>query len=131
MHINTQDVLEKIESYRGTKTCSQAVLVAFCEVAGLPTENLDKIALGLTGGIGGTFDEGTCGALTGAIISLGFLCNNEEDIMTISEKLFYDFKGKYSTVNCGPLSNHGNDKLVCVDNCLFVAEAMCKYLNQK
>lgn len=131
MHINTQEVLKKIEDYRGVKTCSQAVLVAFCEVAGLPTENLDKIALGLTGGIGGTFDEGTCGALTGAIITLGFLCDDENRIIPLSQKIFNEFKEKYGTVNCGPLSNNGNDKLICIDNCLFVAEVMCKYLNQE
>ena len=38
---------------------------------------LCALASGFSGGIGGTFDEGTCGALTGALIALGFLEDDE------------------------------------------------------
>lgn len=131
MYINTQEVLKKIECYRGVKTCSQAILTAFCEVAGLPTDNLDKIAVGFTGGIGVTFDEGTCGAVTSVVLALGFICEDETQITIISNELFTKFKEKYGTVNCGPLSENGTNKLKCIDVCLFAAETACNCLNNE
>ena len=130
MQIDTQEVLKKIEMYRGVKTCSQAILTAFCEVAGLPTDNLDKISVGFTGGIGVTFDEGTCGAVTSVVLALGFVCDDETQITLISNKVFNEFKEKYGTVNCGPLSDHGSNKLQCINVCLFAAETACNCLNR-
>ncbi len=53
--------------------------MGLCEVANHPMSQarLCALASGFSGGIGGTFDEGTCGALTGALIALGFLEDDE------------------------------------------------------
>ena len=46
--------------------------MGLCEVSNQPMSQarLCALASGFSGGIGGTFDEGTCGALTGALIAL-------------------------------------------------------------
>lgn len=131
MHLDTELVLKKIEEYRHERTCSQAVLKSFCEVAGLPTENVDKVAVGFTGGIGGTFDEGSCGALTGAVLALGYLSEDESQALMASHRLFNEFKKQYGSVTCGKISNNGDNKLHCIDVCLFSGAKVCEYLNDE
>ena len=79
MDLNSKSVEEKIRQYRVFKSCSQSTLMGLCEVANHPMSQarLCALASGFSGGIGGTFDEGTCGALTGALIALGFLEDDE------------------------------------------------------
>lgn len=74
MDLNSKSVEEKIRQYRVFKSCSQSTLMGLCEVVNHPMSQarLYALASGFSGGIGGTFDEGTCGALTGALIALGF-----------------------------------------------------------
>ena len=83
MDLNSKSVEEKIRQYRVFKSCSQSTLMGLCEVANHPMSQarLCALASGFSGGIGGTFDEGTCGALTGALIALGFLEDDEILIM--------------------------------------------------
>ena len=89
MDLNSKSVEEKIRQYRVFKSCSQSTLMGLCEVANHPMSQarLCALASGFSGGIGGTFDEGTCGALTGALIALGFL---EDDEIKI-KKMQLDF----------------------------------------
>ncbi|MCU7921722.1 MAG: C-GCAxxG-C-C family protein [Candidatus Thiodiazotropha sp. (ex Dulcina madagascariensis)] len=50
-------------------SCSQAVLAAYCEEHGLAREQAIRLATGFGGGMG---RQGkTCGALTGAVMTLG------------------------------------------------------------
>lgn len=121
-------VKEKIEMYRKDKTCSQATLMGLCEVEGLPVDELAILASGFSGGIGGTFDEGTCGAVTGAIMALGFLGQDEESIKFNSKELFNAFKKKYGSVTCGFVSKNGEDKSPCVECCVFAGEKVCDLL---
>ena len=68
--------------------------MGLCEVANHPMSQarLCALARGFSGGIGGTFDEGTCGALTGALIALGFLEDDEIKIKMDAKKLYDAFK---------------------------------------
>lgn len=74
MDLNSKSVEEKIRQYRVFKSCSQSTLMGLCEVVNHPMSQarLCALASGFSGGIRGTFDEGTCGALTGALIAWDF-----------------------------------------------------------
>ena len=51
------------------RNCAQAVLGGFCEPLGLAPSDAARLATGLGGGMGRM--GGTCGAVTGAILTLG------------------------------------------------------------
>ena len=112
MDLNSKSVEEKIRQYRVFKSCSQSTLMGLCEVANHPMSQarLCALASGFSGGIGGTFDEGTCGALTGALIALGFLEDDEIKIKMDAKKLYDAFKKEYGSVQCGIISKDGEDK---------------------
>lgn len=92
MDLNSKSVEEKIRQYRVFKSCSQSTLMGLCEVVNHPMSQarLCALASGFSGGIGGTFDEGTCGALTGALIALGFLEDDEIKIKMDAKKLWWN-----------------------------------------
>ena len=120
MDLDANLVKEKIEEYRKDYSCSQATLMGICDVAGMPTEELALLAKGFSGGIGGTFSEGTCGAVTGAVMALGLLGADEKQIISASKKLFNEFKDEYESVTCGYISKDGDDKSPCVEVCLIL-----------
>ena len=130
MELDSNEVVKKIEEYRKDYSCSQATLMGICDVAGMPTEELALLAKGFSGGIGGTFSEGTCGAVTGAVMALGLLGADEKQIIAASKKLFNEFKDKYESVTCGHISKDGDDKSPCVEVCLFAGEKVCEYLKE-
>ena len=125
MDLNSKSVEEKIRQYRVFKSCSQSTLIGLCEVANHPMSQarLCALASGFSGGIGGTFDEGTCGALTGALIALGFLEDDEIKIKMDAKKLYDAFKKEYGSVQCSIISKNGEDKSPCVDCCVYAARA--------
>ena len=130
MELDSNLVKEKIETYRENKNCAQSTLMGLCDVAGLPTEELATLATGFGGGIGGTFDEGTCGAVTGAVMALGFLGADGEQISSCAKELFYAFKEEYGSVTCGAISKNGEDKSPCVEVCVFAGEKVCELLKE-
>ena len=132
MDLNSKSVEEKIRQYRVFKSCSQSTLMGLCEVANHPMSQarLCELASGFSGGIGGTFDEGTCGALTGALIALGFLENDEIKIKMDAKKLYDAFKKEYGSVQCGIISKNGEDKSPCVDCCVYAANEAIKLLKE-
>ena len=132
MDLNSKSVEEKIRQYRVFKSCSQSTLMGLCEVANHPMSQarLCALASGFSGGIGGTFDEGTCGALTGALIALGFLEDDEIKIKMDAKKLYDAFKKEYGSVQCGIISKNGEDKSPCVDCCVYAANEAIKLLKE-
>ncbi|WP_295722856.1 C-GCAxxG-C-C family protein [uncultured Methanobrevibacter sp.] len=54
--------------------------------------------------MGGTFDEGTCGALTGALIEDGLVVDNPTIIKSNVKKIFNLFKEEYGSVCCGKIT---------------------------
>ena len=130
MDLDSKEVVKKIEEYRKDQSCSQSTLMGICDVAGFDDVDLVRLGKGFSGGIGGTFSEGTCGAVTGAIMALGLICDDEKEIVAASKKLFNDFKDKYESVTCGYISKDGDDKSPCVEVCLFAGEKVCEYLKE-
>lgn len=101
--------------------CAQATLLGISRGidAEMPSEKIVRAAAaGLRGGIGKTFNEGTCGALTGAVIALGLLFYDDEAKATeLSNELFNYFMDEFGTVMCGKITNeHGLKK--CTECCV-------------
>lgn len=120
----------KIREYRTFKSCSESTLMGLCETADYPMSQSDmcKLACGFAGGIGGTFDEGTCGAVTGALMANGLILNDKIKIKANAKEIFNSFKEEYGTVRCDKISDKGNDKSPCVDCCVFIANKVADLL---
>ncbi len=114
----------KIREYRKTKSCSESTLMGLCETADadITKEEMIKLGCGFAGGIGGTFDEGTCGAVTGALMANGIVIDDASKIKANAKEIFNTFKEEYDTVRCDKISNNGKDKSPCVDCCVFIAD---------
>ena len=128
MDLDANLIKEKIEEYRKDKNCAQSTLMGICEVAGLDIEDLPTLAAGFGGGIGGTFDEGTCGAVTGAVMALGFLADGKQG--PCAKGLFNAFKEEYGSVTCGAITNNGEDKSLCTEVCVFAGQKVAELLKE-
>lgn len=132
MKLDKQILEEKIRDYRTFKSCSESTLMGLCETAEYPISQAEmvKLGCGFAGGIGGTFDEGTCGAVTGAIIANGLLNDDPGKIKANAKEIFNTFKEEYGTVRCDIISKNGADKSPCVDCCVFIANKVADLLDE-
>ena len=123
MKIDKQILEEKIKEYRTFKSCSESTLMGLCECANVDMTQAEmcKLACGFAGGMGGTFDEGTCGAVTGALMANGIVLDDTGKIKSNAKEIFNAFKEEYGTVRCDIISKKGEDKSPCVDCCVFIA----------
>ncbi|MDO5810681.1 MAG: C-GCAxxG-C-C family protein [Methanobrevibacter sp.] len=132
MKLDKQLLEEKIREYRTFKSCSESTLMGLCETAGadITPKEMTKLACGFAGGMGGTFDEGTCGAVTGALIANGILNDDPSQIKANAKAIFNSFKEEYGTVRCDIISKKGEDKSPCVDCCVFIADKVADLLDE-
>ena len=132
MKLDKQILEEKIRDYRTFKSCSESTLMGLCETAGanITPKEMTKLACGFAGGMGGTFDEGTCGAVTGALIANGILNDDPSQIKANAKAIFNSFKEEYGTVRCDIISKKGEDKSPCVDCCVFIADKVADLLDE-
>ncbi len=132
MKLDKEILEEKIRDYRIFKSCSESTLMGLCETAEYPISQSDmcKLACGFAGGMGGTFDEGPCGAGTGALIANGLLNNDPSEIKANAKEIFNAFKEEYGTVRCDIISKNGEDKSPCVDCCVFIANKVADILDK-
>ena len=123
MKLDKKILEEKIRQYRKTKSCSESTLIGLCETADadITKEKMIRLGCGFAGGIGGTFDEGTCGAVTGALMANGIVIDDTGKIKANAKEIFNSFKEEYGTVRCDKISDNGKDKSPCVDCCVFIA----------
>ncbi|WP_296848348.1 C-GCAxxG-C-C family protein [uncultured Methanobrevibacter sp.] len=123
MKLDKKILEEKIRQYRKTKSCSESTLMGLCETADadITKEKMIRLGCGFAGGIGGTFDEGTCGAVTGALMANGIVIDDTGKIKANAKEIFNSFKEEYGTVRCDKISDNGKDKSPCVDCCVFIA----------
>ncbi len=131
MKLDEKILEEKIREYRKSKSCSESTLMGLCETAGadITPEEMTKLACGFAGGMGGTFDEGTCGAVTGALMANGIILDDTDKIKANAKKIFNSFKEEYGTVRCDKITNGGVDKSPCVDCCVFIAKKVADLLD--
>ena len=76
---------QAVEKFDRGYNCSQAVLSTYCEQFGLDCETALKIATGFGGGM---HINGTCGAVTGAIMVLGLKFGNTDENKQAKEKTY-------------------------------------------
>ena len=128
MEFDRDLVCNNIRELRNDYSCSQSTLVGLLSGADckLSQEELLILGSGFSGGIGGTIDEGTCGALTGAVIAMGLL--SDDKVTLLAKSLFNDFKQEYSSVRCDIICKNGEDKSPCVECCVFAAEKVMDLL---
>ena len=132
MKLDEKILEEKIREYRKSKSCSESTLMGLCETAGadISSDEMTKLACGFAGGMGGTFDEGTCGAVTGALMANGIILDDTGKIKANAKDIFNTFKEEYGTVRCDKITNHGKDKSPCVDCCVFIAKKVAELLDE-
>lgn len=118
--------------------CAQAVAMAFAEEAGIDKELLFKVCEGCGLGMGGM--EGTCGAVTGAVILAGLKNSdgNYENPGTkaatyqLSREIVKQFREKNGTSICGELKGIQTGKVLrscpdCIMDAVEIAEDVLKY----
>lgn len=137
--MNMNDTLIKKANEAITKlreegySCSQATLIGISRVLGSElTENqLKAMSAGFRGGIGKTYEDGTCGALTAGVMALGLYTLNDNDKgMTLAGELFKHFKNTYGTVKCGDIV--GKFKFTkCTGCCLCMGEKVVELLQRE
>ena len=106
--------------------------MGLCECANVDISQAEmcKLACGFAGGMGGTFDEGTCGAVTGALMANGLILDDTGKIKSNAKEIFNAFKEEYGTVRCDIISKNGEDKSPCVDCCVFIANKVADLLDE-
>lgn len=94
--------------FRGDCNCAQAVFMAFAPELGLDEDVARKIAGPFGGGIGSRGE--TCGAVSGALMALGFQMTPVEDLQTGKQRLkamtgrfLKEFEEKYGSIKCKEL----------------------------
>lgn len=129
--MDKKQVAKDIEKLRENKNCAQATAIGICKNSDVEVDldELNNLTAVFGGGIGGTFDEGTCGALTGCAIAMRFVEETPEKRPAIMKEVFKNFKDKYSTVTCGGISKNGKDKSPCVECCVYVGEIVSDLLD--
>lgn len=132
MSIDVQKGEEEARILRLAGTsCSETTVLAVSHAAGcvLDDETLRSLAVGFRGGIGATFDEGTCGALSGAIMATGLAMGSDRKGATRAAKEMYGkFKDHFGTVCCGK-QNRGRDH--CLNCCLVATRNALEILNAR
>ena len=76
-------------------SCSQATFLGLCRALGseLTDKQLKALSAGFRGGIGKTYEDGTCGALTAGVMALGLYTPDDNDKgIALAGELFKHFK---------------------------------------
>lgn len=101
--------------------CSQATLLGIMRGVNAPIPDeriLMAISSGLRGGIGSTHGEGTCGALTGAVVALGLMFpDDNRKAAALSKELFNGFQNEFGSVMCNRIVDE-NGRKRCNECCL-------------
>jgi len=86
--------------------CSAISLTAIASTLGsvLSEQQLRSMSDSFSGGIGHEFSQGTCGALTGAIIALGFYASGDKQKhLRLAREVYDELKHQEGSVACGDI----------------------------
>ena len=91
------------ENFMNGLNCTQAVVLAFADLTGVPEETLKAAALPLGGGLGRLRE--TCGTVSGAAVTLGLLFAGmgKAEMYALVQELARRFTAKNGAINCGKL----------------------------
>ena len=114
-------------------SCSQATVLGLCRALGseLTEKQLKALSAGFRGGIGKTYEDGTCGALTAGIMALGLYTPDDNDKgIALAGELFKHFKDTYGTVKCGDIVGQYQFTR-CTGCCLCMGEKVVELLQRE
>ena len=112
--------------------CAESTFLALNEVlkGGIEPQTALRVATGLGGGLGGT--GGTCGALTGCVMALGLLAEDDPDIprkktiYPMAAALQKKFKAQFGSCICRTLiRDTGEDRRKHCSTITVEAAALC------
>ncbi|GEM_PF-978008 len=102
--------------------CSALSLTSVAATLGAPfsEKQLRSMSDSFSGGIGHEFSQGTCGALTGAVMALGFYASGDKSKhLRLAAELYETFRAQEGTVSCGDI--YGPNGFSRCDGCLRCA----------
>ena len=114
-------------------SCSQATFLGLCRALGseLTDKQLKALSAGFRGGIGKTYEDGTCGALTAGVMALGMYTPDDNDKgIALAGELFKHFKDTYGTVKCGDIVEQFQFTR-CTGCCLCIAQKAVELLQRE
>lgn len=82
--------------------CAQAVACTYCDLAGMDEDTAKNLNQGFAAGIGGSM-EAVCGALIGAVNTLGMIHKNPQKTMRGSKNMLSAFQEQNGTIICKEL----------------------------
>lgn len=82
----------------GTHNCCQAILCTYCDLAGLDADTAAAIASGLGSGMG--CGEATCGAITGAAMTVSAVCRQRPAAMAAARRIIEAFGKRNGATVC-------------------------------
>ena len=123
---------ETIKRHDKGYNCAQAIACTYCDLVGMDEETMFKVAEGLGLGVGCM--EGTCGAISGAVIVAGLLSNGNRT-GSISKNIVSLFEAKSGATICKNLKGIGTGKILCscpqcVYNAIVALEESLANLNK-
>lgn len=114
-------------------SCSQATFLGLCQALGseLTEKQLKALSAGFRGGIGKTYENGTCGALSAGVMALGLYTPDDNDKgIALAGELFKHFKDTYGTVKCGDIVGEFQFTR-CTGCCLCIAQKVVELLQRE
>lgn len=111
--------------------CAQAVALTYADLANVSEDIVLAAVSGLGTGIGASF-EGTCGAITGAVVILGLIKKNSSRMEIYKDAKYINtkFLERNKAVTCKILKGFGTGKVLrecddCVrDACEFLEDIL-------
>jgi len=113
--------------------CAQSVACTYCDLAGMDEIDMFRVSEGLGLGMGGM--EGTCGALSGAILLAG-LKNSTGNIerpdskgatYKLSRELVARFQNQAGATRCADLKGRDTGHVLCsCPNCIRIAAELAE-----
>ena len=84
-------------------SCSQALMLAFSDLLGLPEDKIKALALPMGGGMGRL--RQTCGGVTGGVLCIGLLFPNQtkREAYALVQEYARRFAARNGSINCGEL----------------------------
>lgn len=122
------------ELHKKGYNCAQAVACAYCDLVGVDEETMFKISEGFGAGMGGM--EGTCGAVSGAVLLAGMCnskgkeqCSSKGSTYQLSKAVRLAFAEKNSSVICKELKGIETKKVLrscdgCIEDAALIAETL-------
>ena len=101
------------EYFKQGYACSQAVALAFADVAGVDADTISKMTLPLGGGLGRL--RLTCGAVSGMAVAYGMIAatptpdmQNKKEVYSAVQKLCGQFSAENGSLICADLLSGNN-----------------------